>query len=600
MIQNTIFGFYNGRIEVLESELKKIHRISNYLYLSRLVTFILFTLFLILFFQLGYDKFCLIFSLLSLVLFFLAVKRDLKNHRKETFLSNKLVVNQNELKFLEHKYETRENGEEFSCLNPHLSADFDLFGKGSLYQYLNRCSLKDGKLRFAGKLCNAEPDKRLIAEKQEATKELSEKYEFIQDFQSHGLGIRENGDELSNLRAWLEQSSEKINLLVQLGIVMPLLTVAWILVIIQGYFSTSSILIPLIANFLLIQLNSKKINQAHAGLSRTANTFNNYATLIGLIEKENFKSAYVSRLKENLFSRNIKASDSLSSLYKLLNYFDVRLNVLASAILNSLFLFDIQIYCRLVRWKRRNKDTIPLWFDALAEIDALTGFAVFAFNNPNEVSYPLISEDGFSFRAEALGHPLLNPNTRVCNDIQFSGAPSVLIITGANMAGKSTFLRTVAVNLILAMNGAPVCAGKLTFTPCDIMSSIKIQDSLSNNESYFYAELLRLKEIINHVKENPRTFVVLDEILRGTNTRDKQLGTLGLMEKLISLNSTVIIATHDLTIGELEKKYPGLVVNNCFEVEMQDDQLVFDYKLKKGISQKLNASFLMKKMEIIN
>ena len=138
------------------------------------------------------------------------------------------------------------------------------------------------------------------------------------------------------------------------------------------------------------------------------------------------------------------------------------------------------------------------------------------------------------------------------------------------------------------------------FTPCDIMPSIKIQDSLSNNESYFYAELLRIKDIIDHASSNPGTLVVLDEILRGTNTKDKHLGSWGLMEKLISLNAVVMIATHDLAIGELENKYPDIVVNHCFEVELTNDQLIFDYKLKNGVSKKLNASFLMKKMGIIS
>jgi DNA mismatch repair ATPase MutS len=168
------------------------------------------------------------------------------------------------------------------------------------------------------------------------------------------------------------------------------------------------------------------------------------------------------------------------------------------------------------------------------------------------------------------------------------------------MAGKSTFLRTLAVNLILAMNGAPVIAKEFSFFPCDILSSIKVQDSLTNNESYFYAELLRLKDIIEHVKSNPNTLVILDEILRGTNTKDKQTGSLGFLEKLIQLNAMVIVATHDLVIGELEQKYPYIASNNCFEVELIDDQLFFDYKLKEGISKKLNASFLMKKMEIID
>jgi len=237
---------------------------------------------------------------------------------------------------------------------------------------------------------------------------------------------------------------------------------------------------------------------------------------------------------------------------------------------------------------------------ALSEFESLLSFSVFAYNNQESVSYPVISDNEFTFHAIELGHPLLHPSVRICNDISFSGTPSVLIITGANMAGKSTFLRTLSVNLILAMNGAPVCAKELVFTPCDIMSSIKIQDSLLNNESYFYAELLRIKDVIDHVKVNPRTLVILDEILRGTNTRDKHLGSVGLLEKLISLNSVVMIATHDLAIGELEKTYPDIVLNHCFEVELTNDQLIFDYKLKKGVSRKLNASFLMKKMGIIS
>jgi DNA mismatch repair ATPase MutS len=211
-----------------------------------------------------------------------------------------------------------------------------------------------------------------------------------------------------------------------------------------------------------------------------------------------------------------------------------------------------------------------------------------------------LSTQSFEFDAIELGHPLIKKEIRVNNNFTIKGKPSITIITGANMAGKSTFLRSISINLILAMNGAPVCAKKLIFSPSDIMSSIKIQDSLFKNESYFYAELLRLKEVITHANNNPQTIIFLDEILRGTNTKDKQNGTLGLLEKLISQKSIAFIATHDLSIGELEKKYPDIVKNYCFEVELTHDQLIFDYKLKNGISNKLNASFLMKKMGIIS
>ena len=599
-MRDTIIDYYSSQILALESGLKKIRKFFPYLYLFRLVTFVSFVVFLIFYFQFGYHLLLLISSLISIILFFISVKLDLKFDYRDKFLSNKLMINQNELKFLEHQYDKRETGDEYSYLNPHLSADFDIFGQGSLFQYISRCSTKIGKTRLAEDLCLFQKNKNLIKEKQEAIKELSGKNVFTQDFQTYGMFISENGNELSSLQTWLNQSPENIKLLLRLTVIMPLIMAVWIGLIIAGIFTIASVIVPLLINFFILRLNSKKINNAHAMLGNSAKTFEKYTALIKLTEEEEFRSAYLSRLKQQLFSKDLKASDSLISLFKLLNSFDLRFNMIVSIVLNALLLFDIRIYCCLAKWKEKHKKVVFSWFTALSEFDALLSFSVFAYNNQESVSYPVISDKEFAFQAIKLGHPLLHPSVRICNDITFSGTPAVLIITGANMAGKSTFLRTLSVNLMLAMNGAPVCAKELEFTPCDIMSSIKIQDSLLNNESYFYAELLRIRDVIDHVKTNPRTLVILDEILRGTNTKDKHLGSLGLLEKLISLNSVVMIATHDLAIGELEKTYPGVVVNHCFEVELTNDQLIFDYKLKRGVSQKLNASFLMKKMGIIS
>jgi DNA mismatch repair ATPase MutS len=353
-------------------------------------------------------------------------------------------------------------------------------------------------------------------------------------------------------------------------------------------------------SLLVIFFNKQRLDRAHVRLGRTAKIFEKYAILMRLIEKEEFNSLYLNQLKSQLSRQEIKASKSLKKLFKLLNNFDVRYNVFVTILLNSLMVFDLQIFCRLEKWKSMHKGVVGGWFEALAEMDGLLGYAVYAFNNQATVAYPEVSDQDFAFEAVELGHPLLNPSTRVNNSVKFTGKPNVIIVTGANMAGKSTFLRTLSVILILAMNGAPVCAKSFRFTPCDIMSSIKIQDSLSNHESYFYAELLRIKELIDHVKSHPKTLVILDEILRGTNTKDKQLGSLGLLEKLISQHAVAIIATHDLEIGKLADIHPDVVANYCFEVELQNDQLIFDYKLKQGISSKLNASFLMKKMEIID
>jgi DNA mismatch repair ATPase MutS len=411
--------------------------------------------------------------------------------------------------------------------------------------------------------------------------------------------ITEKGNELESIETWLSQPEEKSPLLPVLCVAVPVLNICWIALIIAGTFPVNSLLVPIMVSLSIAGSKLKTINKAHSLLSKTAGTLKSYTTIIRLMEREKFQSTHLKHLQEKLSGDGLRAGESLTSLFKLLNSFDQRLNILVAILLNILFLYDIQVWLRLGKWKARHKTAVASWFEALSELDALASLSVYAFNNAEAVTYPVITEGEFTFEATEMGHPLLHPGARVCNTVSFSGAPRILVITGANMAGKSTFLRTLSVNLILAMNGVPVCAKAFRFTPCDLLSSIKIQDSLSNHESYFYAELVRIRQIIEHLQANPRTLVVLDEILRGTNTHDKQTGSRGLLGKLVSLNAVAIVATHDLTLGELETAYPGTVLNHCFEVELTGDQLIFDYKLKPGISQKLNASYLMKKMGII-
>ncbi|MEI6275838.1 MAG: hypothetical protein WCP08_07600 [Prolixibacteraceae bacterium] len=598
-MQATVSAHYQSKIADLKIYLQSVRRILSRLYLIRLVTFLAFVAFLVLYIRSDNNFGFLLLSLLSVVAFLLAVKLDMKYAFRERYTSNQLQINKNELKILDHQYADRETGAAYSYLNPHLAADFDLFGSGSLFQYLNRCSTLGGKLKLAEALCLSRQDETLIREKQQAIGELVEKNEFVAGFQAHGMFITEKGNELESIETWLSQPDEKSPLLNALCYVIPVLNICWIALVITGTFTSGSLWIPILASLSITGSQLKTINRAHSLLSKTAGTLKSYTTNIRLMETEQFRSVYLTRLQQKLSGKGTKAGDSLTSLFKLLNSFDLRLNILVSVFLNILFLYDIQVWLRLGKWKVRNKTAVAGWFEALSELDALASFSIYAFNNREDVTYPEVAEDEFTLEATEMGHPLLHPATRVCNTVGLSGAPRILIITGANMAGKSTFLRTLSSNLILAMNGAPVCAKAFRFTPCDLLSSIKIQDSLSNNESYFYAELVRIREIIEHLQIHPRTLVVLDEILRGTNTRDKQTGSRGLLEKLISLNAVVLIATHDLTLGELETTYPGTVLNQCFEVELTGDQLIFDYKLKPGISQKLNASYLMRKMGII-
>lgn len=600
---------YQSNISRLDKELKRVRKRISYLYLTRLITFVGFIAFLILFFHSGKSFLYLFLSVFSLISFFMVVKMDLTAARKETFLSNKLQVNKDELQYLEHQYTDKDAGADYFELNPHLTADFELFGIGSLFQYLNRCVTLLGKNKLAANICMTERNQQVILDKQAGIRELSGKTDFMHDFRAHGRSLTEEGDEWENLQSWLNEKQEKTRTLQAMAIFFPLLNLSWLILVVSGLLPGSTFILPVLLSLSVAWRNNGKISQVHQKLGKTAKTFNKYSILIRLTENEPFHSKWLHGIQSQLFGNENEfnhegkpaaASDALRKLFKLLNGFDIRYNMLVSFILNSLILIDIQVYLRLIRWKETHKTQVRKWFDALSGMDALISFSAYAFNNQSETAYPKVSKhDAYTLEGKALGHPLIPPGERVSNDFTVTGQPKVIIITGANMAGKSTFLRTVAVNLIMAMNGAPVCAADLTFTPCDIMSSIKIQDSLYQHESYFYAELLRIRDIIDHVKANRDTLVIFDEILRGTNTKDKQLGSLGILEKLMRYDGIVLVATHDLSIGDLEQKYPETVENYCFEVELHQEQLKFDYLLKKGISQKLNASFLMKKMDII-
>lgn len=594
-------SYYENRINLLEAKYKTLKKKSWIISWMRLVFFIFFGAFLISYFTVGHYNIFIIFSFISIIsLFILAKKHNLLDD-SILVLFYKIQINKDEILFVNHNFHHCKSGTEFEEINPYLSNDFDLFGKGSLFQYINRCNTSIGQKMLAQKLCNPDKDANLILSKQLAINELCHKNDYIQDIQSYSKFIFDNKNEVSILLAWTSEADEDIIKSKNIALILGSINIAWLLLCAFGVFTWVSLILPISLSQLVIYFHKKLISKYYSRINSIVGIFAKYANVLKLIEDEHFESEYLSSLQNNLKVRETKSSDSLKSLFKILNAFEIQHNALTSFILNSLFLLDIHVCFQLHQWRKKQRNEVEIWFSTIGEFEVLISFASFAFNNIENITYPSLSNDDvFQIDAVELGHPLLESIIRVNNDFSVNGVPSIQIITGANMAGKSTFLRTLAVNLLIAMNGAPVIARKFSFFPCDILSSIKVQDSLTNNESYFYAELLRLKDIIEHVRNNPKTLVILDEILRGTNTKDKLTGSIGLLKKLINLKAMVIIATHDLSIAELENVYSGIVMNSCFEVELADDQLFFDYKLKSGISKKLNASFLMQKMEIID
>jgi hypothetical protein len=599
MISTSQSAYYQNRIIALEEEQKRLKKKSRQYSLIRLCLFLCFAGSLFLLFKTNYIVLPFIILIVSLGLFILFVVKHNKLEDAITLLSAKIQINKDELLYLDHKYSDRNAGEKYATINTSLSNDFDLFGRGSLFQYINRCNTQKGRDTLAQSLCFPDKSQELIRQKQGAINELCDNNAFIQDFQSITKFIRGNGTE-SVLQNWMNEAQKDFSSIRIIAIVLGLINIVCALLSAFSLLPWQVLTSTLTISLIFVNIHNKKILKTHSQLISIATDLENYIAAFQQIEETPFQSEHLLALKKSLALNDTATSKILGSLHKILSVFEIRENRLLSFLLNAFILLDIHIFYSFSRWKLKYNSNTSVWFAAFNEMETLISFATFAFNNSEDVVYPTVSDEGFSVQAQEMGHPLINPTVRVNNSFSISGMPSVLIITGANMAGKSTFLRTVGVNLLLAMNGAPVVARSFTFTPCDIFPCIKIQDSLINNESYFYAELLRLKEIIEQAKKQPKTFVILDEILRGTNTKDKQTGSLGFIEKLIQLKVPVIVATHDLIIGELEQKHTGVAINQCFEVELIDDQLYFDYKLKKGISQKLNASFLLRKMEIID
>lgn len=291
-----------------------------------------------------------------------------------------------------------------------------------------------------------------------------------------------------------------------------------------------------------------------------------------------------------------RASEQAAVLKKIMDRLDYRLNPVVFIPLSIFLCWDLQQVYALEKWKKENHTGIQQWVASLAEMEALCSFATLRFNHPDWVFAVLTQET--CFIATALGHPLIPEGKRVTNDFSSTGNGIINLVTGSNMAGKSTFLRSCGVNIVLAMAGAPVCARTMQLSPLRVISSMRISDNLEESTSTFYAELKKLKAVIDAVNKKEKVFLLLDEILRGTNSGDRHTGSKALIRQLIAQQATGIVASHDLELAKLESDYPGQLINYHFDVRIANEELYFDYTLKAGVCQSMNASLLMKKIGI--
>jgi DNA mismatch repair ATPase MutS len=342
---------------------------------------------------------------------------------------------------------------------------------------------------------------------------------------------------------------------------------------------------------------SKLIIPEYAKLNKVAPQLETLFDSVAWIEKEEFKSQLLAGLRSKYISSETRSSHTIRKLKNILDRSDIRLNPLVFIPLNTFVFWDLQQALVLEKWKRENKQHIGDWFHSLAEIESISSLGNLSFNHPAWAFPDLAGEQG-TVIADSLGHPLILRENLVTNSFSTEGNQGLNLITGSNMAGKSTFLRSVGVNIVLAMMGSPVCARTFTVSNMKVISSMRVNDNLEENTSTFYAELKKLKEVIEAVNSNEKVFLLLDEILRGTNSADRHTGSKALIKQLIQHNAAGLIATHDLELAKLANEFPDKLHNYHFDVQVAGDELYFDYKLKKGICKSMNASLLMKKIGI--
>lgn len=584
--------FYNSRknefTAIAESVQKKIRQV--------VLIRIIIALIILFFVYLGFSNSLFWYGLAPLAITFgYFVSRHIKLKEEFDLNMNLVALNDLELKALDHDYKTFPDGSSFIDAHHAYSYDLDLFGPGSLYQYVNRCGTAIGENQLANELKSGLGSVEEIMNKQSVVEELSEKVSLRQWFWAQGHLLKDSIQENNNLLEWLSgKNIVKGRKLVEWQlIIFPVISIVLIGMIIYDFKFFVLIVVLSMLQLYIVSLFSKEILKADEVLTRYRRIFVKYARLLNAIATEDFKSEKLKKIQHEAK----EAADEIRKFSRLVNAFESRRNDFAKIFGNGLYLYDLQCLYKLEKWRERNCNKVSGWLNKIAVTDSFISLATFHFNHPQN-TFPKF-ESGLLLDARNMGHPLIKSNERVDNSFDLGHPQNIMLITGANMAGKSTFLRTVGVNLVLAYSGSSVCASEFRCSVMDLYTGMRATDSLVERTSYFYAELSRLKMIMEKIRSGQPVFVLLDEVLRGTNSRDKQEGSIGLIKQFVDHKVLVMLASHDVALGELEKQFPASIRNFCFESEIKGEALSFDYTLHAGVAQRANATFLMKKMGIL-
>ena len=534
----------------------------------------------------------------GLALFLVLVSRDTDIAREIRTTQNLLELNEEELKVLHGDYGHRYDGQEFIPDVHDYAGDLDVFGKASLYQYINRCHSEQGRRRMADNFLYGVPVSEAL-ERQEAIRELAPLYPWRQRLEVFARQTPVTLRTQKVTEAWLSEeethfSGRAWNYILP---VYSVLTIGSAVATLMGLIHSAVFGGLFLLYFIYSGSLSKRAMPAYVHLNGIVKEVDTIRWLIRWIEEREFKAVPLKRLQHSVAADTTRAHTQIKALGEILNRFDLRLNALVFLFLNSFVLWDVRQMRALNQWRQRNRQQVGNWFALIAEFEVLNSLSTLHFNQPGW-SWPAFSPRHFTFMGEGVGHPLIPAEQRVVSDFSLQGTAKVALVTGSNMAGKSTFLRSLGVNQLLAEMGAPVCARKLAVSPVRLMTSMRIADNLAENTSTFYAELKKLKTIIDAVRNREPVWVLLDEVLRGTNSMDRHIGLKALIRQIVNQQAVSVIATHDVEVADLAREMPGAIENYHFDVQVEGEELYFDYQLKEGVCTSLNASILMKKIGI--
>jgi len=587
---------YQNKVTQYSQLFNKINKRYNSISILRLLSVFLCLFFL--FYYIKKDEILYVaFAFISFVGFLFLMRIHSKLSFKKQIVTAILKINENEIAFLKREKIPFENGIEFNDFNHPYAYDLDIFGEHSLFQSLNRTATFIGKKTLASQLLRVHP-KHIILENQEAIHELKSKMDWRQDFLALATISNDSKSSYDSIINWISYKNNSLSkVLVLLSVALPILFFG----LLTAYFITSKIILlsyltyAFIANMIVLGRSVKRIQSEIAKADDVDKIIKQYGLLVEKIENEKFKSKKLINLQQELIFKNAAASSHLKQLSELFSRMDTINNFVTAIVFNGTFLFNLHVLRALLKWKDNYSEELEKWISVIGEFEALNSFANLAYNNPDFVFPEINSEYKIGFKN--LAHPLLNPESRVGNDTSFY-PESFMILTGSNMSGKSTFLRSLGVNMVLGGIGSTVSASEAKIHPLQVLVSMRLSDSLSDSESYFFAEIKRLKQIMDALEEKP-AFVLLDEILRGTNSDDKRNGTIEVVKKVIAKKAVGAIATHDIEVCLTTNEYPEILTNQCFEVEIKNNDLHFDYKLRNGICKNKSATFLMQKMGVI-